>query len=771
MNAKFLTALSIIPVLFLLASSLASAKNVALVVANANSLDPIFEQPLFDILTSMNETVTPVDQNSNANWNNFDLIVVAGRASTALPLPSSFAQSIPVNTIPTITVDYYNLYSWGWVKSGGANNMMSGSPQAALIVTNNHPITSGYTANQLIYVQNQSLLSNVDLTVGTSNFTNVANLDQAGDGGIAFASPNTILANGKSISGNSAAIFFGILYPAYWTTNTINIFENSVNWITNLNFVAPTVPTLTGPSTVLSSIATYIWTASSGPNGIQSYEIQIASSPDFKQIITDTQTLSLFYNLKGMLDGQRYYVRVRAIDFLNLQSPWSNTITTVSDSVPIILKIYSPASGSDLPVGQSASVNVSLVSTRLQSSVCSFYIDQNLVGTLPVNQSSMSCAGTIVIPQLTSGPTSTFFNASVSDIFGATNSTLVPITVSNRQTSGMTTTSTSTTSAPTSTGGSGGSYSYVILTVMSPNSLSYDISTQNSFQITVKNDGSETANAVKVTATTSNGVNVAITPTDVVDMNPGDTRNYTVTFFAPSTNQTFKIHIHTLSYQTTETDTSIPIQITEPAKIFNFGVTTIEIPNFIAQVPSLMNISVKNAGNVPGTANVNIAVPDGWTVASNTASVDLAPNQEMKLSFEVTPIASSGNITFSGTFTSNGQTKTFSYPTLVSANSNSNANPLALITAAVIDAFANPIIAVPTVLAAAVLFALYFKFKTVESFSKYVWPKGAKSSFGSVTPKSHQRNNFKVKNSSPSVATSQNHNSAYDKWENKFKRS
>lgn len=152
MNAKFLTALSIIPVLFLLASSLASAKNVALVVANANSLDPIFEQPLFDILTSMNETVTPVDQNSNANWNNFDLIVVAGRASTALPLPSSFAQSIPVNTIPTITVDYYNLYSWGWVKSGGANNMMSGSPQAALIVTNNHPITSGYTANQLIYV-------------------------------------------------------------------------------------------------------------------------------------------------------------------------------------------------------------------------------------------------------------------------------------------------------------------------------------------------------------------------------------------------------------------------------------------------------------------------------------------------------------------------------------------------------------------------------------------------------------------------------------------
>jgi hypothetical protein len=760
MNSKFISTLAVIPLLLMIIPSLVAAKNVALAVMNASNLDAIHEQPIYDILKFMNETVTVVDQNSNVNWSNFDLIVVAGRPPSAAPLPSSFAQNIPVNSIPTIGIDFYNLYPWGWVKNGGANNIISGGKQVIIINSNNHPITAGYSSGQIVYAQNQSVFSNVDMTAGTSNFTYVANLDQQGDGGISFAAPNTLLANGKSISSNSAAIFIGVLSPAYWTQDTVNIFKNAVNWITNINYVAPTTPVLSGPGTSITSSAAYIWSVSSGPNGIQGYEVQISLSPDFKQIIVDTQTSSLSYTLNGMNDGQKYFVRVRAIDFLNLKSPWSNTITTVADFAPIILTIISPASGSDLPVGQTAAINVSVSSPRLQNSVCAFYIDQNLIGTLQVNLTIMSCSGSITIPQLTSGPTSTNFNVSVTDIFGGTNSTSIPITVSNRQTSSSATTS-ATAPVQTSSSGSsdGGSYYYSILSVTTPTNETFYTNSQNSFTITVRNDGNQAVRAVKIWATSSN-LSVSVSPAGTYDFNAGEQKTYTVNV-QTSVAGNYNLVIRTLSYETTETAKTIPILVTEKPIIVDIGITNIEIPDFAEGTTSLTNITLINKGNVAGTANVNLALPDGWTASSSTASVDLQPNQQATLAFEITPSTTSGNLTFSGIFSAANTTKSFSYPTEVSAKSNPNS--LAGITGALATIFENPTILVPTIIAAGVLFTLYYKFRTVESFSKYVWPKGVKS-FTSVAPKSHQKNNFTAKKPFPSVA-SHSKNNAYEKWE------
>lgn len=771
MNSKIVFALSLIPILLVSNISIAAAKNVALAVMNVNSLDPINEQPLYNILTSMNESVTLVDQNSNVNWNKFDLIVVAGRPPASSPLPQSFALSIPVNSVPTIAIDFYYPYSWGWINSG-PDDLISSGP-ISVFVALNHPITSGYSLNQRIFVQNQSQLDAVDFIAGTSNFTNVANLDQRGDGGIAFASPNTILTNGQ-ISNNSAAIFFGILYPAYWTSDTVNLFENSVDWITNIHFVPPTATVLSGPSTSVSSSATYSWTASSGPNGIEGYEIQIATSPDFKQIIVDTQTSSLSYTLAGMLDGQSYFVRARAIDFLNLMSPWSNTISTVADFAPIILTISSPSSGSDLPIGQSVAVNVSVSSPRLQGSVCAFYIDQNLVGTLTINLSSMTCSGTLTIPQLSSGPTSTNFNVSVTDFYGGTNSTTVPITVSNRVAS-QTTTTTSATSTQTSsvttgssgTSSSGGSYSIFDLTT--PDSVTDFPNTDHTFTIIGRNDGNTDIHATKLTLVPEgNSFTVTINPQGTFDLSSGQSTTYTVTVHTPSSTGDYYLDVRSLSYETSESVRRIPVHVIAQPMTLEYGITNIEIPDFTNGITSLLNITILNKGNIVGTASVNITLPDGWSATAYSENADIIPNQAATFLFEVTPILSSGNITFSGTFSGNGTTKEFNYPVQVSAKE--NPNNLSAITASITATLENPMVAIPTVIAAGAAIALYYKFTTDKNFgSKYVWSR-TKASYGKIVPKTHQKNNFAKIKTNPS-AQAPRANNAYDKWEKGFRRS
>ena len=50
---------------------------------------------------------------------------------------------------------------------------------------------------------------------------------------IAYATPNTELYNGERVSTDSAIVFFGITSPLYWTDEAVELFKNSVNWLTN----------------------------------------------------------------------------------------------------------------------------------------------------------------------------------------------------------------------------------------------------------------------------------------------------------------------------------------------------------------------------------------------------------------------------------------------------------------------------------------------------------------------------------------------------------
>jgi len=772
MNYRLLIALSLVGIFLMSNLSLASAKNVALAVANANSLDPIFEQPLYNILTSMNNTVTAVDQNSNVNLNNFDLLVVAGRPPTASPLPSSFAASLPVNSMPTIAIDYYNLYNWGWVQGGGVNTMTSGSIQSIYIAQTTHPITSGYSSNQRVFIHNRTGLETVDLVSGTTNFAFVAYMDQQGDGAIAFAAPNTMLTNGHSISSHSASVYFGTTYPGYWTNDTVNMFENAVNWILNLNYNGPSAPVLSGPSWTLAHSATYSWSAATGANGIQNYEIQASTTASFSQIMIDTNVPSFSYTLSNMQDSQRYYVRVRSIDYLNLKSQWSNVISTIADFSPIIITINSPAVGSQLLQGGQYSFDVSVSSQRVNSgALCNFNIDSDSIGSLIFNQTTQSCFGSLTIPQLSPGSSNGNLVVSIQDEFGATNSTSIPVTTDRA--AATTVTSTQTTSVITNSGSSDGnsvgSGYYTIFDIVTPDSISDFVNTDHIFTISARNDGNIDLHATKLTIVPEgDAFTASMNPQGTFDIASGQSKTFTVTLHTPSTVGNYYLDVRSLSYETTENVKRIPIHVTVPPVVVDFGITNIEIPDFTNGVSSLANITVVNKGNVVGTANVNLDLPDGWTASSQNATQDILPNQQTTLAFEITPSLSAGNLTFSGTFYGSNTTKSFSYPVQVSAKE--NPNPLASLTGTIASTLGNPVIAIPTVIAASVAVALYYKLRTKPDFSKYIWPRKIKASLGKVVPKTNQINNFSSRKANPS-SQMRNSSSTYDKWEKKFGRS
>jgi len=211
-----------------------SAANVALVVKNINNLDSNHEKPVLNLLNQTGHNITLVDKTVNVDYKNFDLIVIAGRPASGAGEPlDSFVAGIPVNDVPTIAIDQTYPVAWGWTKPIGLG-LLSSSQVQHVIVQKNHPIATGFNSGDKIFVHIIFGTQLVDMFRWQNNFTTVASADYNNDlGVINFAGPRTPLLNGKSISDNSAVVFFGIVYPVFWTDDAKQLFINSVNWLTN----------------------------------------------------------------------------------------------------------------------------------------------------------------------------------------------------------------------------------------------------------------------------------------------------------------------------------------------------------------------------------------------------------------------------------------------------------------------------------------------------------------------------------------------------------
>ncbi|MFX1607330.1 MAG: fibronectin type III domain-containing protein, partial [Promethearchaeota archaeon] len=115
-----------------------------------------------------------------------------------------------------------------------------------------------------------------------------------------------------------------------WANTTVQMFE-----IFNQ---PPTDPTLANPGTVTYASYVYVtWTPSTDLEGsIDHYHIQISRFDDFSVILNEWNETTTNFNITDLTSGI-YYIRVRAFDFHNASSQWSNV-----ESIEVILTTTTP---------------------------------------------------------------------------------------------------------------------------------------------------------------------------------------------------------------------------------------------------------------------------------------------------------------------------------------------------------------------------------------------------------------------------------------------
>jgi hypothetical protein len=100
----------------------------------------------------------------------------------------------------------------------------------------------------------------------------------------------------------------------------------------------PSDPTLADPGSVTYALYVYVtWTPSSDLEGaIDHYHLQISRFDDFSVILAEWNETTTSFNITD-LDSGIYYIRVRAFDYHNVSSQWSNV-----ESIEVIFIAPSP---------------------------------------------------------------------------------------------------------------------------------------------------------------------------------------------------------------------------------------------------------------------------------------------------------------------------------------------------------------------------------------------------------------------------------------------
>ena len=225
MNKKKILLLAVFLLVPILLARAVSAANIGLVVYDRNMLNED-ERRIYNMINDLGHDIVLVDGTSNVDYGLFDLTVITYTAS------GEYLKSVPVNEIPVISLKPSYLDSWNWVKSAGISYLYSSARQHAYVIAE-HPLSRGYSLDQTFYIHAADGKNLVDIEKAYTNMTFVLSQDRYGEMGlVAYARPNAQLMRGQKISSSSAAVYFGITYPTFWTDDAVNIFKNSVNWFT-----------------------------------------------------------------------------------------------------------------------------------------------------------------------------------------------------------------------------------------------------------------------------------------------------------------------------------------------------------------------------------------------------------------------------------------------------------------------------------------------------------------------------------------------------------
>jgi len=680
------------------------AANIAMVVKDASSLDPTHEQRIYNILSDMGHDITLVDKNVGVNYNNFDLIVVAGRPLSGGSM-DSFVANIPVNDVPTIAIDFVSPNNWGWVSNTGTSSLSS-STRNKVYPQIIHPLTDGYAVNQKVYVHLIAGYTLVDLIEQKTNMTTVASFyNDESLPIIAYANPNTQLATGKKVANNAAIVFFGITYPNLWTEDAVNLFKNSVNWLTSLDFNPPTVPQLATPDSGFDKDGNVMWqwTASNSTSGILFYEFQLSNSPTFSTILYNTTTTNLNVTTTGLADTQTYYARVRAWDSLNIYSNWSNVAQVTIDSSNLIVKINSPASGSTVSSGSSVTVNVTVASPNRMpatNGTCSVSIANTFAANLTFNKTINTCSGSVTAPTATfSGPS--FLVVTAINSLGNFNSSTVPIYYQ-----GPSAPSTSSSSSGGGSGSSDSTFVGALLFVQSPTQFTAHENSDLTFVANVKNDGLVDVETVKVVVEKMDIASSEVTPEIISSLPAQSSQNFTITLhFQEGSAGSYQFRIKILAYGVSITK-RMSVDVLPEIKEPKLRVAGVQFPaSFVAGQEITVNITLANDGNDVADTQVNLTLPTGWDVRkedTDQALVIDAGSQEALL-FHVTPSSESGKLDFLVNYTVADQEKTLTQSYDVNVTQPTQSGITALVTF-----IGNPEFFVPALVGLGAFLVVYF---------------------------------------------------------------
>lgn len=495
--------------------------------------------------------------------------------------------------------------------------------------------------------------------------TKVSSYDYFGNyGSIFYGYPNTELFKNKSVSNHSAVVFFGITYPYYWTDDTVDLFENSVNWLTTSDFTPPATPVLTGQASVRNPTATYEWTSSGNFSTIQYYRFQLSDSPEFNTTLMDENTTLLQFNATGLMDGSTLYSRVNAVNWIDISSGWSNTIKTIVDFSDIFVTINSPADATSAKVGDSISVNATVNSTR-PISFCSASIGDQASDLVYENE---TCSGNVNVPNAAS----TILTVSATNNLGTTNSSTVSLNIQKP-------------SVPTSSGGGGGGGSgfgsgAAILSVNASDRINVYENSNQEISVSVKNDGTLFIQNVKVSVLE---MNATVQP-DSVGLDRNKYQDFKITLNVPVGTGEKQITVKAQGYGASATKKIILTVLPQP-DIPELN-ASFELPTFSEDEQTLINISVENTGSAVANVIASMSLPSGWILNEQGKTFEIAAGTNEKISFSVTPSGESGQIIFNGVYMAAGQERQISE----TAYANSNPNQVKMITGMIASTISMP---------------------------------------------------------------------------------
>ncbi len=223
MKSKILILAMLLVISIASLASLVSAKDVIYLVTDGT--DSIFIQTLDEL--GLSYDVKKYYEVDDFNFSDYKLILLAD---------DYFVNwyKIPINNMPALVASGRdNVANWGWTVRT-TEILDSSNPLRAGINLSN-PIARGFnSSNVSIYTSKSArayIMDKMDIYTG---FQLVAySLRDRDDALVAFAPAGTVLTHaGKSDTlVNADSVYFGITQTQYWTSETKQLFKNSLQWL------------------------------------------------------------------------------------------------------------------------------------------------------------------------------------------------------------------------------------------------------------------------------------------------------------------------------------------------------------------------------------------------------------------------------------------------------------------------------------------------------------------------------------------------------------